>query len=342
MAGVLGKRQGETIREGFIMAGPPPGAKSGGGGGVPAIAAWITCALFVGLAADLIQPAGNFVLFLAGVFVAVAIITALLSFLPPIKSMMRAAAGCALVSVIVFGGFAVLQRYVAPQPAGEKRGFVAALVPPAIDLQRVLLAEAAKREEILKDVATPEAQVAAAPPPPPPGPTLTPSQQALYDLNVALASADPAQRLNAGVEALKSADPAILTPAIDTLYRSKDPALRQLAVAKIISQRKGARVPILAVAAAPETQAFANALQGSGLSIKTVNAATGAFEGGLCGAGDMAGNVSRLGVTFSGECRLGDATTKVLVTLQPTDDFRLSGEARNDQGQTVRVDLPLL
>jgi hypothetical protein len=312
------------------------GGHGGGGGGVPAIAAWITCALFVGLAADLIQPAGNFVLFLAGVFVVVAIVTALMSFLPPLK-WMRAAAGCALVSVIVFGVFAVLQRYVAPQPAGERRGFIAALVPPAVDLQRVLLAEAAKREEIMKDVAGPQAAPAAAPPPP----ELSKAQKALYDLNVALAAADPAQRLRAGVEALAATDPAILTPAIDTLYRSKDPALRQLAIAKVISQRKGGAFPLLAIAPTPDTQAFANALQGSSLSIRTVNGNSGAFEGTFCGA-QTDGSVSRMGVTFASACRVGETTTKVIVTLQPTDDFRLTGQARNDQGQVVNVDLPLL
>jgi hypothetical protein len=320
------------------MALKPAGGSGHGGGGVPAIAAWITCALFVGLAADLIQPAGNFVLFLAGVFVAVAIVTALLSFLPPLK-WMRAAAGCALVSVVVFGGFAVLQRYVAPQPAGERRGFIAALVPPAVDLQRVLLAEAAKREEIMKDVAGPQAAPAAAPPPPPP--ELSKAQKTLYDLNVALAAADPAQRLRAGVEALAATDPAILTPAIDTLYRSKDAALRQLAIAKVISQRKGGAFPLLAIAPTPDTQAFANALQGSSLSIRTVNANSGAFEGAFCGA-PTEGSVSRMGVTFAAACKVGDATTKVIVTLQPTDDFRLTGQARNDQGQVVNVDLPLL
>jgi hypothetical protein len=321
------------------MALKPAGAGGGhsGGGGVPAIAAWITCALFVGLAADLIQPAGNFVLFLTGVFVVVAILTALLSFLPPLK-WMRAAAGCALVSVIVFGALAVLQRYVAPQPAGERRGFIAALAPPAIDLQRVLLAEATKLEAILKDVASPDAQPAAAAPPPP---SVSPSQKALYELNVALAAADPAQRLRAGVEALASTDPAILQPAIDTLYRSKDAALRQLAVAKVISQRKGNGFPVLAIAPTPDTQAFANALQGSSLSIKSVNANGGAFEGAFCG-GPAEGAVSRMGVTFSGACKIGEVSSKVIVTLQPTDDFRLTGQARNDQGQVVSVDVPLL
>jgi hypothetical protein len=320
------------------MALKPAGAGGGqsGGGGVPAIAAWITCALFVGLAADLIQPAGSFVLFLTGVFVVVAIVTALLSFLPPLK-WMRAAAGCALVSVVVFAALAILQRYVAPQPAGERRGFIAALVPPAIDLQRVLLAEATKREAIVKDVASPDSQPAAVAPPP----SVSPSQKALYDLNVALAAADPAQRLRAGVEALAATDPAILQPAIDTLYRSKDAALRQLAVAKVFSQRKGNGFPLLAIAPTPDTQAFANALQGSSLSIKSVNPNGAAFDGAFCG-GPAEGAVSRMGVTFSGACKIGEVTSKVIVTLQPTDDFRLTGQARNDQGQVVNVDVPLL
>ena len=129
------------------MASETQAVRRPAGAGVPpgAIVAWIVCGLFVGLAADLMQPAGAFVLFLTVVFAIVAVVCALFSFVPPIRTLMRAAALFALVSLVLFGAFAAAQRFLA-QPEARGRGVLAALVPGAEDLQRFLLAEAARRE----------------------------------------------------------------------------------------------------------------------------------------------------------------------------------------------------
>jgi hypothetical protein len=315
--------------------------------GMAAYAAWIICAVFVGLAADIMQPRGSFVLFLAMVFVVVAIVAALLSFLPVFKATLRAAAFCALLSAVVFAGFAGLQRYLSPQPAGVQRGFIAALLPPARGFQRFVLAEAEKREPIVEEALAPKqaepiAAAAATPVTPPAPPPLAGSAKTLADLTAALASPDPAERLRSAINALADKDPAASAAVIDRLYRSNDPALRQLAVAKLLSQRRGARIPLLAVSADAETTAFANALQGVGVTIRTINEQTGAFEGGLCGPAGMNGAVNRNGVTMAGRCKLGDGERTTLLVLQATDDFRLTGEARNDAGQAVKVELPLM
>jgi hypothetical protein len=52
--------------------------------------------------------------------------------------------------------------------------------------------------------------------------------------------------------------------------------------------------------------------------------------------------VNRSGVTMSGKCKVGDAEQTVVLTLTPTDDFQLSGEARDDKGRVARVSAPLL
>jgi hypothetical protein len=317
------------------MAGQQAGAAKGLGFGV--YLACGICALFVAFAADLMQPRGPFLTFQVIVFALVTAILALLSFLPAIKRTLRLAAAVALISVIVFGGILAVRTYVAPAKA-QDRGMLATLLPPAADLQRFILAESKKRE----DLAEAETAAAAAAPIPLPNPALSPSEEALAALTAAIGSTDPASRLRAGVEALASRDPALLAPAIDRLYRSADPALRQLAITKLLAQRKGARLPLLVINAQENDQAFANALQGAGITLRAVNETSGVVEGGLCAPTGMSGTINRASVTLTGKCKVGDAERNTVVTLQPTDDFRLAGEARNDQGQVVRVELSLL
>ncbi len=68
----------------------------------------------------------------------------------------------------------------------------------------------------------------------------------------------------------------------------------------------------------------------------------GAFEGGLCGPTGMTGAVARSGVTINTKCKTGDTPGDTVLVLSPTDDYKLVGEARNDRGQTARVELPLM
>lgn len=317
------------------MAGQPAGAAKGLGFGV--YLACGICALFVAFAADLMQPRGPFLLFQTVVFALVTAVLALLSFLPAMKRTLRSAAAVALVSVIVFGAVLAVRTYIAPEKAKE-RGVLATFLPPAKDLQRFILAESKKREEIAEQ----EAAIAAAlPPPPAPTPALSPSEEALAKLTTAIGSPDPATRLRAGVEAMANRDPILLAPAIDRLYRSSDPALRQLAVTKLFAQRKGARLPLLVINADQNNAEFANALLGAGLTLRSVNETTGVIEGGLCAPGGMSGTVNQGGVTFTGKCKVADAERNTVLTLQTTDDFRLVGDARNDQGQSVRVEMGL-
>lgn len=296
-----------------------------------ALIAWIVCAAFVALSADLMQPAGPFLVFLAAVFSVVLVVCALLSFLPPIRTLMRAAAVFALASVFIFGVFAALQRFVAPQPRGLERGLLAAIAPGVEDVQRFLLAEAARREN---------RGVEAAPEAPPPVP-LTPAEEAMRSLDAGLATADPAGRVLAARTALEAKEGAVQAAAVERLYRTGEPQLRQLAVAHMLRERAGARLPLLATPTTPEAQAFANALQAGGLRIKAIDLDTGVLQGALCGGGELGGTIGRGGVTLTGACTVGEAVRSVVVLLQPTEDFRLAGEARSDSGETARVELPL-
>lgn len=149
-------------------------------------------------------------------------------------------------------------------------------------------------------------------------------------------------RLRGGVIALTERDPAVIAAVIDTLYRSPDPAVRQLAVKRLLTQRRGARMPLLAVAGNADSQAFANALQGAGLTIRAINETSGAFDGGLCAATGMSGAVNRNGVTISTRCKTGATDGATVLVLQATDAYLLVGEARNDQGQTAKVEVPLM
>lgn len=307
--------------------------RSSGMGAPPgAVVAWIVCGLFVGLAADLMQPAGPFVLFLTGVFAIVAVVCALLSFVPPIRALMRAAALFALVSLVLFGAFAILQRFLA-QPQARQRGVIAAVVPGAEDLQRFLLAEAARREARGVEPAS----VAEAP-------LLSAGAQAMRALDGALASEDPAERVRVAREVLASQDAALRAAAVERLYRSGEPAMRQLAVTALLKARAGSRLPLVAAAgagAAGEAGAFAAALQTSGLVVRSVDQETGGAVVSLCGEPGASATIGRAGVTISGPCRIGEAVRGVVMRLQSTEDFRLVGEARTEAGELAGVELPL-
>lgn len=303
----------------------------GGGIGIGASIAGTVTALITAVTADLLQPFGPFAMALTGVFGVVAVITILLSLLPPLTGLLRPLAGFAIVSAIAFGAVAGLQNFVAPKPAGPARGFLATMLPPAADVQALALDALTPEEDAPVEVAVAPAT-----------PTLTESQKAMQALTVGIASPDPAERLRAGLDAIASEDDAVVAASVDKLYRTNDPALRQIAVKRLLSMRRGARMPLIAIAPNPETQAFANALQGVGLTIRSLNETSGAFDGGLCAPTGMAGTVNRTGVTLQARCKVGDADRIAVVVLQPTDDFRLVGDARNDAGQSVKVELPLM
>jgi hypothetical protein len=61
----------------------------------------------------------------------------------------------------------------------------------------------------------------------------------------------------------------------------------------------------------------------------------GPFPVGLIAAGDVIQYQFAFGKTGA-----TDGTT--VLVLQATDDFKLTGEARNDQGQTAKVEVPLM
>ena len=306
------------------------GGGHAGGIGIGASIAGTVTALITAITADLLQPFGPFAMALTGVFGVVAVITILLSLLPPLSGLLRPLAGFAIVSAIAFGAVAGLQNFVAPKPAGPSRGFLSAVLPPAADVQALALKALTPVEDAPVEAAVVEA------------PKLTESQAAMQALTTGIGSTDPAERLRAGLDALASEDDAVVAASIDKLYRSNDPALRQIAVKRLLSMRRGARMPLLAVAPTPDAQPFANALQGVGLTIRSLNETSGAFDGGLCAPTGMAGTVNRTGVTLQARCKVGDAERITVLVLQPTDDFRLVGDARNDAGQSVKVELPLM
>ncbi|MDZ4776753.1 MAG: hypothetical protein SGJ23_08210 [Alphaproteobacteria bacterium] len=306
------------------------GHGAGSGIGIGASIAGTATALITAVTADILQPFGPIAIALTGVFGVVAVIAVLLSLLPPLTGLLRPLAGFAIVSAIVFGAFAGLQNFVAPKPSGPAKGFLATVLPPAADVQALALSALTPKA----DVVVAPAGVAA--------PTLSEAQKAMQDLATGIASPDPAERLRAGLNALDSEDDAVVAASVDKLYRTNDPALRQIAVKRLLSMRRGARMPLLAVAATEDAQSFANALQGVGLTIRSLNETSGAFDGGLCTPTGMAGTVNRTGVTISARCKIGADDRNTVLVLQPTDDFRLVGDARNDAGQSVRVELPLM
>lgn len=311
---------------------------SHGGGGISlgaSLAAGVT-ALIGAVSADLLQPMGPVALALFAVFVVVGVLTFLLSLLPPLAGVLRPIAGFALASALAFGAFTALQFHLAPQPSGHERGFLATTLSPLAGVQKGALSLLHHTVGEDEEIAIPFDPAAA------PAPELSAAEKAIAALNKGLASPDPADRLRAGVEVLGDENDAVVAAAVDKLYRTNDPALRQLAVKRLLSMRRGARMPLLATASSPETQGFANALQGVGLTIRALNETSGAFDGGLCAPTGMAGTVNRTGVTIAARCKIGDAEHNTVLVLQPTDDFRLVGDARNDMGQSVKVELPLM
>jgi hypothetical protein len=309
------------------------GAAGLGFGGL--IGALLTAA-FIAILADLMTPYGPVVLTLAIGALFFAIVTGVLSILPPLAPILRPAATIALVQALACGVFIGLW-YIAPKPVAVERGVTAALLPFGTTLQAMVV-----RDEVhtVTAAAEPSLEPAAAPAQPA-APTMPMDEKQKALLN-ALASTDPAVRLRAGVSALNERDPAALAGVLETLYRSPDAAIRQIAVKRLIAQRRGARIPLIATPNNTDAQALANALQASGLTVRTINETSGAFDGGVCGPTGMTGAVNRSGVTMSGKCKVGDAEQTVVLTLTPTDDFQLSGEARDDKGRVARVSAPLL
>jgi hypothetical protein len=300
-----------------------------GGAGVLTLVAFAVCAGVTALVADLLQPLGPVALVLALAFLLLAIISGVLSLVPPTRALFGGVLTFAIVGVAACGGVFALQRFVAPQADGVQHGVFSTLLPPLRALQDVLITEAPKWD------GRPPAPVVVETVAPPP----SPAEIVLGALSTALASPDPAERLRGGIAALGERDPAVLAAVVDKLYRSSDPAVRQLAVKRLLAQRRGARIPIMATAASPDAQPFANALQT--MTIRSLNETSGAFEGSLCAPG-MAGAVNRSGVTISARCKIGAEERAIIIALAPTDSYLLVGEARNDAGQTARVELPLM
>lgn len=298
----------------------------GGGPNIPVILGALLSAGVIAALADLMTPYGPVVLTIGIAMAAMTLVSGVLSLLPPLTGLLRPLAGFALLNTIVFGVLIGLS-YVAPKAAAE-RGVVATLLPFGRTVQSMIVTDQPHGPPVT--VATTAE------------PQLSDAERGLQSLARGLASPDPSERVRAGVDSLKAEDPAVIAAAIDKLYRTNDPALRQLAVKRLLLNRRGARMPLLAVAATPEAQPFANALQGVGLTVRSLNEASGAFDGGLCAPTGMAGTVNRSGVTISARCRIGDADHNTVLVLQATDDFKLVGDARNDAGQSVKVELPLM
>lgn len=309
----------------------------GAGLGFPVVFGALFCAAFGAILADLMTPYGPVVLTLGLAFAALTLVAGVLSFLPPLTALFRPVAAFALINAIVLGVLVGLW-YVAPKPAATERGVFATLVPFGKTLQAIVVTDmphGPPQAALIHTSSTPAAKPEATP-----APQLSPADQRQQALLAALASADPARRLRASVSALSEHDPATLAGVVETLYRSPDPAIRQLAVKRLLTQRRGAKLPILATPANADAQTLANALQSSGLTVRAINETSGAFDGALCGA--MTGAVNRSGVTMSAKCKLGDGEHPIVLVLQPTDDFQLTGEARDDQGHVAKVQTPLL
>jgi len=301
-----------------------------GGPGLSTLMAFAICAFLAALAADLMQPLGPFALVLTLFFLVAAVLSFVLSLFPPTRGLFGTLLMFSIVAVVAFGSVFGLQRFVAPRADGVRNGVSTTLLPPLRGLQQMLLTEAPRWD----GRPPPEAEIAevvAAP--------LSPAEETLQKLSTALTSPDPAERLRGGIAALDERDPAVLAAVVDKLYRSGDPAVRQLAVKRMLQQRRGTRMPLIAAAPNAESQPFANALQT--MTIRSLNETSGAFDGALCAPG-MSGAVNRNGVTISARCRIGDGERNIVATLQPTDDYVLVGDARNDLGQTVRIELPLM
>ena len=310
----------------------------GGGGGlsVSIILGAMICAGVTAVLADLMAPYGPVVFTLGLAFAGLTILAGILSLLPPLSGILRPVATLALVNAIACGVMIGLW-YIGPKPAVTERGVIATLAPFGATAQTVVIRN--QSTVMAPTVAPASAQASTLAPAP--AVALTPADQKQQTLLTALASADPAVRLRGSLVALNERDPAIIAAVIDTLYRSPDPAVRQVAVKRLLAQRRGARMPLLAVGGNGDSQAFANALQSTGITIRAINETSGAFDGGLCAATGMSGAVNRSGVTISTKCKTGATDGATVLVLQATDDYKLTGEARNDAGQTAKVEVPL-
>lgn len=313
---------------------------SGGLTGPVFIGAGVT-ALLAGLAADFLQPMGPLAMFLAVLFTLIMLVTGIVSLLPPIGAAMRPAALFAGLMAVSFAGFTALQLFVAPKPAGWRQGGLAAMVKPVEAAQTWVLRQIGERKfETAEAEQAPPAPAVVLPPQLPP---LSPAAQKLKDLGAALSAADPAERLRAAASSLAEKDQAVIAAAVDAMYRSNDPAMRHLAVKRLLSQRRGAKIPLIVSAPGadtPEAKAFANGLQGQILALKTVNELSGAVEGAFCGQA-LSGSINRANVALSGRCKLGEKDHAIVFVLTATDDYRLVGDARADSGETAKVELPL-
>jgi hypothetical protein len=178
---------------------------------------------------------------------------------------------------------------------------VAAMVPPTQDLQRWILAGAKERGTRNPEVATA--------PVPPPSPVEIPAAPPLERLQTATAGTDQLERAIADL-------------------RLRLLGLGLFALRRLASLWTDAK-PALIATGAGEAFGFASALQAGGLTLKSVNEASGAVSGGLCG---ITGAINLANMVISGHCRVGQDDCTVTMVLTSADSYRLVGEATHDAG----------
>ena len=315
-------------------------------------ALWGAAATVVGLASDLLRPLGNFALILLILSVAASITLLVLARRKP---ELKKSAGFAGIGVLVFGAVTLLQVMAPVDESGVKRGFIASTVTPVASAQSAVLDLPPPVRRAAEPAAPQPQPVAAAPaatvaPPaaaPTPGAALgmwmPPETREPADfgnaLQVALSDADAGNRVRAARFALGSEDVAFQAAAIERLYRAPQTELRPVAISAIFKSRTGrAQFPLLVVEAEDNDPDLVNALQGASLYVSRVDEVTGGIVGSLASQG-LNGSITRSSINFSTAVHNRGAVT---LTLQPGDDFSLTGVLRAQDGKTVRVQLPLM
>jgi hypothetical protein len=315
-------------------------------------ALWGAAATVVGLASDLLRPLGNFALFLLILSVAA---TVTLLVLARRKPELKKSAGFAGIGVLVFGAVTLLQVLAPVDESGVKRGFIASTVTPVASAQSAVLdlpppvrhsAESAappSQPVVTAPAAAAPLPVVAAAPAAPPEIWMPPETKEAADysaaLTVALSNADPGNRVRAARFALSNANEAFQTAAIEQLYRAPHVELRQAAITAIFQSRTArAQFPLLVEEGEGSDVDLANALQGASLYVSRVDEVTGGIVGSLAGS-SLNGSITRSGINFSTSVTSRGAVT---LSLQPTDDFALTGTLRTQDGKSARVRLPLM
>ena len=311
-------------------------------------AMWGAAATVVGLASDLLRPLGNFALYL---FILCGLAAIVLFVLSRSKPKLRKPTGFASIGALVFGMVTLLQAVAPADESGVKRGFIASTVTPVAAAQSAVLdlppplprASSAAAPQAQPVVAAPVAAPVQAAPVAPVEIWMPPATKEPADystaLQVALSSADAGNRVRAARFALGSADAAFQSAAIEQLYRTPHVELRQTAIIAIFQSRTArAQFPVLVVEGEGSDPELSNALQGASLYVSRVDEVTGGVVGSLTGV-SLNGSITRSGVNFSTAVQNRGAVT---LTLQPTDDFALSGTLRTQDGKAVRVQMPLM